>query len=225
MAICLSLKGCMEQKGEGHKRSISQCHLNATPFYLRCSGDFPLIFRRGSEPWPHQSLLCSQCAGLAGLPFAPWVILTSSLEPQMCDFLCLDTSPLPSHLYWVSFYLSIRLSLSSLPPWSPLERAQAAPLSSPHGFRHPEWFLWLSLQWSPPYEFLETELRSVLLTTVYMEIIYISGMVVSIEWNADKVVCKYVSVGECSISISHHCDCCYHGSVWGPSKSWGHQGL
>lgn len=196
MAICLSLKGCMgqrcQQRGKGHRRSFSQCRLNTTPSYVKGSGDFPPSLRRGSEPWPHHSLLCSQCAGLSSLPCGPRVILMFALELQMCDFLCLDTSPLPSPLlYRVCFYLSICLGLNSLPPRSPLERAPAAALHHPtgvvtssdfHGYlptnflrQNSDLFCW------PQY--LSFNIWK-------MEIISISGMVVSIKRDADKVVCK-----------------------------------
>lgn len=110
---------------KGHRMSFPQCHLNATRSYLKCFSDVPLICRPSSESlsWPgssHSALLSTSASHRPSL--GPWVILMSTPELQTCDFLCLDTSPLPFHLtpgLFLCIHLpQLKLTCSGCPPWS-----------------------------------------------------------------------------------------------------------
>lgn len=110
---------------KGHRMSFLQRHLNATPSDLNCFSDVPLICRPSSESlsWPgsSSSALLSTCA--SHRPFlGPRVILMSTPELHTCDFLCLDTSPLPFRLtpgLLLFIHLpQLKLTFSGCPPWS-----------------------------------------------------------------------------------------------------------
>lgn len=110
---------------KGHRMSFLQRHLNATPSDWNCFSDVPLICSPSSESlsWPGSSpsALLSTCAS-HGPSLGPRVILMSTPELQTCDFLCLDTSPLPSHLtprLFLFIHLpQLKLTFSGCPPWS-----------------------------------------------------------------------------------------------------------